>query len=283
MWANRDWVGPYFPAHTRPGEELARYAQWCTAVEGNTTFYALPPVDTVRRWVDATPTSFRFVCKVPRTITHDRRLRNTDAELVAFLRLMAPLGRRLGPFSVQLPPSFGPGDLGVLAAFLRRAPREVDGTEIRWAVEVRHPLFFDGGRAHAALDRLLVDVRAERVILDSRPLFASPPTDDAERDGWSKKPRVPVVPVALTDTPIIRLIGRTDERRTIEGWQPWLPVLRTWIDEGRTPIVFVHTPDNVGVLPLPRLLHEQLAASGCDLEPLPVVAIETEIQPTLFD
>lgn len=283
MWANRDWVGPFFPSSTRPGEELAQYAHWCTAVEGNTTFYALPPADTIRRWTEATPDSFRFVFKVPKSISHDQRLRGTDAETMAFLRLLAPLGPRLGTVTVQLPPSFGPGDIGVLAAFLRRAPRSVNSTAVRWAVEVRHPQFFDGGRAHVSLDRLLVDVGAERVILDSRPLFASPPTDDAERDGWSKKPRVPVVPNALTDMPIVRLIGRTSLAETAAGWQPWLPVLREWIDEGRTPVIFVHTPDNTAVLPLPRQLHEDLVATGCVIDPLPAVPIESGQQGSLFD
>lgn len=283
MWANRDWVGPFFPATTRSGDELGQYVHWCTAVEGNTTFYALPPADTVRRWRDTTPDTFRFVFKVPKSISHDQRLRGTDAELIAFLRLISPLGPRLGPVTIQLPPSFGPGDMGVLAAFLRRAPRSIESTAVRWAVEVRHPQFFDGGRAHSSLDRLLVDVGAERVMLDSRPLFAKPPTDDAERDGWSKKPRVPVVPVALTDMPIVRLIGRSDLAETAAGWQSWLPILRRWIEEGKSPVFFVHTPDNVEVLPLPRQVHDQLAATGCALDPLPTVPIKSGHQERLFD
>lgn len=283
MWANRDWVGPYFPGSTRPGDELAQYVHWCTAVEGNTTFYALPSADTVRRWNDITPETFRFVFKVPKSISHDQRLRSTDAELTGFLRLLAPLGDRLGPVTVQLPASFGPGDIGLLAAFLRRAPRAVDSTPITWAVEVRHPQFFDGGRAHVGLDRLLADVGAERVIFDSRPLFAKPPTDDAERDGWSKKPRVPVVPVALTDMPIVRLIGRSSLADTAAGWQSWLPVLKQWVDEGRRPIFFVHTPDNVAALPLPRQVHEELAATGCPLDPLPTIPTESGHQGSLFE
>jgi len=283
MWANRDWVGRYFPGSTRPGDELAQYVHWCTAVEGNTTFYALPSADTVRRWNDITPETFRFVFKVPKSISHDQRLRSTDAELTGFLRLLAPLGDRLGPVTVQLPASFGPGDIGLLAAFLRRAPRAVDSTPITWAVEVRHPQFFDGGRAHVGLDRLLADVGAERVILDSRPLFAKPPTDDAERDGWSKKPRVPVVPVALTDMPIVRLIGRSSLADTAAGWQSWLPVLKQWVDEGRRPIFFVHTPDNVAALPLPRQVHEELAATDCPLDPLPPIPPESGHQGSLFE
>lgn len=280
MWANRAWVGRYFPAGTRTGHELAEYATWCPAVEGNTTFYALPANDTVRKWVDMTPTSFRFLFKVPKSITHDRHMRGTDAELTAFLRLLEPLGERLGPFSIQLPPSFGPGDLGLLAAFLRRAPRHVT-----WSVEVRHPDFFDGGRAHLALDRLLVDNAAERIILDTRTLFSSPPTDAAESDGWRKKPRVPVIPVAIGASPIVRFIGRTSAAETVAGWQPWLVVLDDWIAEGRTPTMFVHTPDNAIAPELVRLLHQQASARIAGLQPLPSPrpAEPGVVQERLFD
>jgi uncharacterized protein YecE (DUF72 family) len=280
MWANRDWVGPQFPAATRAGDELGQYAQWCNAVEGNTTFYALPSGDTVRRWAEATPPSFHFVFKLPRSITHEQRLRGVDAELTAFLRLLEPLGERCGPLSVQLPPTFGPGDLGALTAFLRRAPRAV-----RWAVEVRNPAFFDGGRAHQHLDRLLGDAGAERVILDTRTLFAKPPTDDAERQCWTSKPRVPVIPKALTDTPVVRLIGRTRDADTIEGWQPWFPVLASWIEAGHAPHVFVHTPDNVAALRLARQFHADLTAFGCDAGALPVppAPVTASAQGTLFD
>lgn len=279
MWANRDWVGPHFPATTRVGEELAQYAQWCHAVEGNTTFYALPSADTVRRWAEMTPESFRFVFKLPKRVTHELRLRGADADVTAFLRLLEPLAERCGPITAQLPPSFGPGDLGVLAAFLRRAPQSV-----RWCVEVRHPQFFDGGRAHEHLDRLLADRGAERVILDSRTLFSKPPSDDYERDIWTKKPRVPVIATAITDTPIVRIIGRTSNAETIEGWQPWFPVLTDWIAEGRSPIVFVHTPDNVDALRLARQFHADLTASGCDAGLLPTpVGDEPVAQPSLFD
>ncbi len=278
MWANRAWVGPFLPPSTRPGDELAQYAHWCTAVEGNTTFYASPPIETVRRWRDSTPESFRFVFKLPRTITHEQRLRDIDAELTNFLRLLEPLGPRCGPVTAQLPPSFGPGDVGVLAAFLRRAPDSV-----RWAVEVRHPDFFNGGRAHDNLDRLLADVGAERVILDTRTLFSAPPTNDEERESWRKKPQLAVIPKALTATPIVRIVGRMDEAVTRAGWQGWLPVLAQWVEEGRTPIVFVHTPDDFSALPLARQLYEDLAATGCVLDPLPHVPEHQAIQGSLFD
>jgi uncharacterized protein YecE (DUF72 family) len=285
MWANRDWVGPYYPAGTRPGDELGQYVQWCTAVEGNTTFYALPPPATISRWAEVTPDLFRFVFKLPKVITHDRRLRGVDAELTGFLTLLEPLGARCGPFSIQLPPSFGPNDVSALVAFLRHAPREV-----RWAVEVRHPQFFDGGPAHVFLDRVLTDLGVERITLDVSTLFSKPPTDGAEREGWSRKPRLPVVPHALTAAPIVRFIGRTAREETIAGWHGWLSVVAGWLQAERSPIVFVHTPDNVEALGLARLFHEQVRALVPELDPLPIPAVRLDpvsddeiVQPTLFD
>jgi uncharacterized protein YecE (DUF72 family) len=280
MWAHRSWVGPFLRPSTRAGAELAAYATWCTAVEGNTTFYALPPLDTVRRWAEATPASFRFLFKLPRSVTHELRLRGTDAEVLGFLRLLEPLGERVAQLSIQLPPTFGPSDLAVLAAFLRRAP-----SQVRWAVEVRHPDFFDGGRAHVWLDRLLADTGTERIILDTRTLYSKPPTDAAERDGWGKKPRIPVLAIAVTDAPIVRYIGRTDVAETVAGWQPWLDVVAGWLAEGRSPTVFVHTPDNVVALGLARRFHDQVRARLPGLAPLPAAAVDTEPeqQPRLFD
>ncbi|MCB0993414.1 MAG: DUF72 domain-containing protein, partial [Acidimicrobiales bacterium] len=66
MWAHRPWVGNFLPRSTPSGGELAEYAQRMTAVEGNTTFYALPKPETVRRWADSVPDDFRFCFKVPR-------------------------------------------------------------------------------------------------------------------------------------------------------------------------------------------------------------------------
>ncbi len=53
MWAFRPWVGRWIPSSTKVGTELAAYANVLAAVEGNTTFYALPTERTVAKWVEA--------------------------------------------------------------------------------------------------------------------------------------------------------------------------------------------------------------------------------------
>lgn len=254
MWANRAWVGRWFPIDTSPGRELESYVTWCTTVEGNTTFYAMPDAAAVARWTDQSPEWFRFCFKLPRSITHERRLRDCHDDLAAFLHRVEGLGPRMGPVQIQLPATFGPDDLGILDAFLTRLPQD-----LTWAVEVRHPDFFAGGASERPLDDLLAQVGANRVILDSRALFAAPAVTDAERDAHAAKPRVPVRPVATANEPLVRLIGQTDCDASLALWEPWFAKLAEWVDNGLRPHVFAHTPDNRDAPELARRIWREVS------------------------
>ncbi|MEV0130378.1 DUF72 domain-containing protein [Dactylosporangium sp. NPDC050688] len=260
MWTHKAWrFAPQpVPAH----ERLRAYAGWCNAVEGNTTFYATPTRDTVASWAQQTDPGFRFVVKLPKRVTHERRLIDAGGDVRAFLDAIEPLGPRTHALWIQLPGSFGPGDVDVLARFLRRMP-----PSHRYAVEVRHPEFFTDPGAARQLEAALGG--AEWVPFDTTAFFASPPASDAERDAWTKKPRMPMRTVALTDRPIVRYLGRDDPDRTVEGWQRWLDVVTGWLREGRSPTVFVHTPDNADAPALARRFHDDVRARLPQLAPLP--------------
>jgi uncharacterized protein YecE (DUF72 family) len=89
----------------------------------------------VRRWLDLTPSHFRFSCKLPREITHQCKLRDCSAELSGFLRAVEPLVPKLHVILVQLPPSFLPKEGKVpLRSFVEQLPRD-----FRFAIEFRHP------------------------------------------------------------------------------------------------------------------------------------------------
>jgi uncharacterized protein YecE (DUF72 family) len=261
MWTHTAWQGRFLPHPLPPHERLRAYATLCTAVEGNTTFYATPARSAVESWARQTAPDFRLVVKLPKTITHERRFTGVDEELRAFLAAIEPLGERAHALWVQLPKSFGPGDLGALSAFLQRLPRSH-----RYAVEVRHPAFFEDGRP---LARVLAGVGAEWIPFDTTTLFQSPPTSDAERDAWMKKPRVPYRPIGLTDRPIVRYLGRDDPDETVEGWRRWVATVTAWLREGRSPTVFIHTPDNADAPMLARRFHDEVRAEVPELEPLP--------------
>ncbi len=261
MWTHARWQGRFLPHPLPPGERLRAYASWCNAVEGNTTFYATPARGTVESWARQVSPDFRFVVKLPKSITHERRLTGIDDELRSFLDAIEPLGPRVHALWIQLPGSFGPTDLGALAGFLRRLP-----SSYRYAVEVRHRAFFDDP---PPLERVLTGAGAEWVPFDTTTLFRSPPTSDAERDAWTKKPRLPRRSPALTDRPIVRYLGRDDTARTVEGWQHWVETVAGWLREGRSPTVFVHTPDNADAPMLARRFHDDVRARLPGIEPLP--------------
>jgi uncharacterized protein YecE (DUF72 family) len=264
MWSYAAWQGTYLPPSLAPRERLRAYATWCNAVEGNTTFYATPAPGTVTSWADQTAPGFRFVLKLPRAITHERRLTDAGPPLRAFLSAIEPLGPRAHALWIQLPPSFSPADLGALTGFLSALPREH-----RYCVEVRHRAFFEDPRSEQQLERLLTDSGAEWVTFDTTVLFEGAPASDAEREAWTNKPRLPRRPRALTAYPVVRYLGRDDLARTVAGWQPWLDTVAGWLGEGRSPTVFIHTPDNVAALELARRFHDDVRARVPGIEALP--------------
>jgi uncharacterized protein YecE (DUF72 family) len=275
MWSLAAWQGRELPHPLPPRDRLRAYATWCNAVEGNTTFYATPSLETVRSWAEQTRPDFRFLLKLPRPITHERRLTDVGEPLAAFLGAIEPLGPRVHALWVQLPPSFVPGDLDALAGFLRRLP----GT-YRYAVEVRHRAFFEDPRWEQRLEQVLGEVGAEWVTFDTTVLYESPPSSDMEREAWEKKPRLPRRSRALTANPIVRYIGRDDPQITAAGWRPWLDTVVGWLREGRSPTIFIHTPDNAAALSLARRFHDEVRARLPEVEPLAqVVPAEP---PTLF-
>ena len=275
MWTHKAWPGRGLPSPLPAGTELAAYARVVDAVEGNTTFYATPSEQTVQRWASQVGEDFRFLFKLPRTITHDRRLRNASEDLDAFLRVMAPCKAVMGPLLVQLPASFGPEDVGVLEGFLEAAPSDFD-----WAVEVRHLGFF-AGEAERHLNDMLFSLGVERVVLDSRAVFAGPCVTAAEQDVFANKPRVPARAVALGSSPIVRFIGQTDPDANPEFWQPWVDTVERWLLDGRSPYVFIHTPDNADALVLTHRFYAEVRSRLPELKALTPLAEPAE--QSLFD
>ncbi len=134
-WSFEAWRGPFYPPGLPAREWLEYYARYFPAVEIDSTFYAVPSEKAVRHWLEATPASFRFSCKLPREITHACRLHDCSREMTAFLRALEPLAPKLGVILVQLPPSFTPRDSRpTLRNFLTQLPRD-----FRFAIEFRHP------------------------------------------------------------------------------------------------------------------------------------------------
>lgn len=136
---------------------LARYATRFSGIEINSSFYRPHRPQTYTRWASIVPSAFRFAVKVPRAITHERRLRGCEDLLERFLSEAAALGDRLGPLLMQLPPKleFDPVVAGALFAYLRARHSGLVVCEPRhpsWFVESADALLRDWKFARAAAD-----------------------------------------------------------------------------------------------------------------------------------
>ncbi|MGA9839326.1 MAG: DUF72 domain-containing protein [Thermoplasmata archaeon] len=135
-WAYEDWVGPFYPAGTPPGDFLERYARVFRTVEVDSSFYRAPTPFLVRRWADRTPAGFRFSLKVPRDVTHEKDDTKGAAVLASFLAGIGPLrtAEKLGAVILQFPASFrAPAGAPVLERWLSAVP-----VEFPLGVELRH-------------------------------------------------------------------------------------------------------------------------------------------------
>jgi uncharacterized protein YecE (DUF72 family) len=159
-WNYDAWVGPFYPTGTRAGDFLSTYARAFGTVEVDSTFYAIPPVKTIRGWAERTPPGFTFALKLPQAVTHERRLRGDDAIATTelFFDRARELGPKLGPVLVQLGPDFGPAELPALVQFLPRLPADVPV-----AVEFRHRGWITDG-----VLALLAEHRVAIALTDAR-------------------------------------------------------------------------------------------------------------------
>jgi uncharacterized protein YecE (DUF72 family) len=131
-WNYSAWAGAFYPDGTKSAAYLSTYAHAFSTVEIDSTFYAVPPVATVRGWYDRTPPAFIFALKMPQSLTHEARLRDVDGTTDQFFECARELREKLGPVLVQLGPDFGPDELPALVDFIPRLPRDV-----RVAIEFR--------------------------------------------------------------------------------------------------------------------------------------------------
>jgi uncharacterized protein YecE (DUF72 family) len=168
------WSIPKQHAHAflGAGTHLERYARRLPAVEINSCFYRPHRPATYARWAASVPPGFRFAVKVPREVTHERRLADAAEPLRRFLGEVGALGHSLGPLLVQLPPSLRYDD--ALADLFFTTLRALFGGSV--ACEPRHASWFTD-----AADARLSGFRVARVGADPSVVPRA-----AEPGGWRR-------------------------------------------------------------------------------------------------
>ncbi len=277
VWGSKTWVGNFFPPHTPAREFLRLYSRRLLTVEGNTTFYATPSAEMIAHWRQETPDTFRFCPKVSRAISHAARLDETREETLLFTERMRGLEDRLGPMFLQLPPSFAPAHLARLQAFLDFWP-----SDLRLAVEVRHPAFYTGPQM-ARLHMLLGQHQVGWVMMDTRPLRAGDTQDQELQAARERKPNLPLQIACTTDFAFLRYIGHPEVKANEPFLEEWAEQLAQWLKAGKMLYVFCHCSDEQYAPALCAALYQRVQALA-PLPPLPWQPERPTVKPmTLFD
>jgi uncharacterized protein YecE (DUF72 family) len=272
MWGYKEWVGNFFPTHTPPSDFLQLYSRRLTAVEGNTVFYALPSSETIARWKQETPTNFRFCPKVSRSISHASSLENSREETIQLVERMQGLGTRLGTLFLQLPPSFGITKLSQLDAFLNEWP-----TEVRLAVEVRHPSFYTEHHA-LTLNTLLRLYNVGRVMMDTRPIRIGSAEEKQILHARERKPDLPLQIAITTDFVFLRYIGHPRMEVNQQFFESWAQQLAQWLKQEITVYVFCHCPYEIRSPEICKALYQRVSTLVA-LPPLPWQNADDDTEP----
>jgi uncharacterized protein YecE (DUF72 family) len=75
-WSYTSWEGPFYPSNLDNKSWLPYYSQVFNYVEVDSTFYYIPSELMVRNWNRSTTENFRFTAKLPKIITHDKKIKN---------------------------------------------------------------------------------------------------------------------------------------------------------------------------------------------------------------
>lgn len=270
VWSLKEWVGNFFTDDAKQSDFLSQYASVFNSVEGNTTFYHIPNEKTVKKWGKSTPDGFKFCFKFHRSITHDKQLLNVEDDVLRFVETFDDISDRLGPFHIQLPPQFSPDDFARLEELVTILPNAYS-----YALEVRHPDFFDHGRVENRLNRLLKSYNIDRVIFDTRKLHSMKSKDETIIEAKKKKPEVPVRFERTGSRPFVRYVGANDVLNNEPYLKEWAIVIADWIKEGVHPYIFTHSPDKVSQPQIARRFH-QLLSDLIVIDPMPAWPIERQ-------
>lgn len=144
------------------GDELEYYSGQFNSVELNASFYRMFPEEQFKTWYKKTEKNFQFFPKVPRIISHTKRLKESEILVDDFIKNLQPLKKKLGMVFLQMPDNFHPKNIERLEPFFRHWPKQVP-----LAVELRHTEWYNDEEVAKQLYKILEKYKIANVITDS--------------------------------------------------------------------------------------------------------------------
>ena len=137
-WSYKDWQGIFYPKGLAAKDYLSQYARVFNCVEIDSSFYRIPNQFMINQWRNNTPDGFLFSPKLPKKITHENKLKNSESTLVYFYSVLSKLKGKLGPIAIQLPPSI---KLSTHESVMKEFISQLS-PEFKHAIEFRHKSWF---------------------------------------------------------------------------------------------------------------------------------------------
>lgn len=186
---------------TKASAKLFDYSGHFPIVEIDSSFYAIPKIETVKKWLAETPTNFRFIVKAHQAMTgHQRRedwtFTSIEEIYQTFETCLMPMyeANKLYAVLVQFPPWYDAVPKNI--AYIRKMNERL--THFQLAVEFRNQTWFDAQHCEATLNFL----RQEKII--------NVICDEPQAGAGS----IPFVAEATTNQVMFRFHGRN-----LHGWR----------------------------------------------------------------
>lgn len=137
-WSYKDWNGVFYPKGLPPREYLQYYSGKFNCVEIDSSFYRIPNSYMITQWRNNSSDGFLFSPKMPKKITHEKKLKDSESTLVYFYSMVSKLKDKLGPIAIQLPPSIKVDThKELMKSFISQL-----SPEFKHAIEFRHKSWF---------------------------------------------------------------------------------------------------------------------------------------------
>jgi len=103
----KGWKEVFYPKGVPQRKWFEYYAEHFKTLELNVTFYRFPRVHVLKSWYDKSPVDFCFSVKVPRAITHFKKMNDCGKFLTDFYNAVEEgLKEKTGCVLFQFPPNY---------------------------------------------------------------------------------------------------------------------------------------------------------------------------------
>lgn len=235
-WGRKDWIGKVYPPGTKEADFLSHYSKHFNSIELNATFYKIPSFKQAQEWKNKVGENFLFSPKIPNSISHIRRLKDSSERVDRFLQGIAGFGENLGPVFLMPHPGMGTKTIDTIEAFIQSIPKE-----IKLFVELRHPEWFINEEAFQKIFGVFEKHKVGSIITDS----------SGRRDCVHMR--------LTTKEAFIRFVGDALHPTDYSRVDEWVQRIKKWIEAGIEKVYFfMHQHEEIHSPELCRYVIQQL-------------------------